>query len=89
MTDPDPCSCFKSVPPVQSKLGTGHDIVTCDPEWFYDDTQTSVRGCKQVFGFCKRILKLVGPYMDQCRCDCEALTTAAPGRVKRDLLLQL
>ena len=80
MTDPDPCSCFKSVPPVQYQ---------CKPEVRYNETQKNLKRCKKVFGKCTRVLKLVGPYMDQCRCDCEALTTAAPGRVKRDLLLQL
>ena len=82
MTDPDPCSCFKSVPPVQSD---------CNPEEYsrYSETQKNLKRCKKVFGKCTRTMKLVGPYMDQCKCDCVALTTAAPGRVKRDLLLQL
>ena len=80
MADPDHCSCFKSIPPVQPQ---------CNPEFAYSETQKNVKRCKKVFGKCTRIMKLVGPYMDQCKCDCVALTTAAPGRVKRDLLLQL
>ena len=82
MTDPDPCSCFKSVPPVQSECKEHAGIA-------YSEAQKDVKRCKKVFGKCTRIMKLLGPYMDQCRCDCVALTTAAPGRVKRDLLLQL
>ena len=76
MTDPDPCSCFKSVPPVPQG---------CMGKWAYNETQKHMKSCKKLYGKCTKILKSVGQFVDQCKCDCAAVTTASPGQVNRYL----